>query len=241
VNAPWHLGPMLAFDIESTGTDVESDRIVTACTALIDGTGAKPPEVRKWLISVAIDIPAEASAIHGVTTEIAREHGAEPGVAIEEIANTVTAALWAGIPVVAYNAPFDLTILDRETRREGLEPLADLLPASLAVIDPLVLDKYVDPFRRGSRKLTDVCAHYGVRLDQAHDAAADAIGAARVAWQIARKYPALASKPLAELHQLQVRAKAEQAKSFQDHLRRKGSDEVIDPSWPIRQLAEVPA
>lgn len=102
------------------------------------------------------------------------------------------------------------------------------------VIDPLVLDKFVDPFRRGSRKLEAVCPHYGVRLDQAHDAAADAIGAARVAWRIARKYPAIASKPLAELHELQVKAKAEQAASFQEHLRRKGSDEVIDGSWPLK-------
>ena len=48
------------------------------------------------------------------------------------------------------------------------------------VLDPRVLDKHIDPYRRGGRKLTDLCAHYKVALDGAHSADADAIAACRV-------------------------------------------------------------
>lgn len=68
----------------------------------------------------------------------------------------------------------------------------------------------------------------------AHEAAADAIAAARVAWRIAQRYPALASMPLEELHELQVKAKAEQAASLEDFFRTQGRHEVVDGSWPIK-------
>jgi DNA polymerase III subunit epsilon len=128
-------------------------------------------------------------------------------------------------------------VLDRDTRRHALEPFGEHFPDGTAVIDPYVLDKHVDPYRKGGRKLVDVCAHYGVRIDAAHEAAADAIAAARVAWRIAQKYPALAAMPLDELHRLQVKAKASQSASFQDYLRRQGKTDVIDGSWPMKIYA----
>ena len=231
---PWHLGVLCAFDVESTGPDPETARIVTACVVRVDGSGAMPPEVQAWLVDPGIEIPAEAAAIHGITTEHARAHGQAPHIALAEIAAAVSTPARAGVPVIAFNAPYDLTVLDRDTRRHALEPFGDHFPLGAAVIDPYVLDKKVDPYRKGSRKLIDVCAHYGVRIDGAHDAAADAIAAARVAWRIAQRYPALAAMPLGELHDLQVKAKAEQAASFQDYLRRQGKTDVIDGSWPFK-------
>ena len=63
-----------------------------------------------------------------------------------------------GIPVVVYNAPYDLSLLDRECRRNGLEPI----DAPGPVIDPLVIDKAVDSYRKGKRTLEVAAAHYRV-------------------------------------------------------------------------------
>lgn len=195
-----------------------------------------PPEAETWLIDPGCEIPAEATAVHGITTEHAREHGEAPGPVINDLSRAILLAARAGTPIVAFNAAYDFTVLDRETRRHDLDPFSEQA-GQVVVIDPYVLDKHVDPYRKGKRTLTAVCEHYGVKLDGAHDAAADAIAAARVAWRIAQKYPQIAAMPLPELHDLQVKARAEQCRSFQDYLRRQGSAEVIDGSWPVKPWA----
>lgn len=227
----WHEGALAGFDLETTGADPATARIVTAAV-VIRGGGRE----NSWdcLVDPGIEIPAEATAVHGITTEKARAHGIEPKRAAGEIATRLAAAMLDGIPVVIYNAPYDLTLLDRETQRHGLEPFGDAyVAAGGAVIDPLVLDKHLDPYRRGKRTLTAACAHYRVSLDGAHDAGFDAIAAMRVAWRIAVTHPAVASMSVAELHELQVKAKVEQAASFEDYLRRQGKAERIDRCWPL--------
>lgn len=238
----WHLGVMCAFDTETTGPDPETARLVTACISYVDGSGVMPPVTMSWLVDPGIEIPADVTKIHGITTEHARENGQPPGTALREIAEELARSAHNGTPVVAFNAPYDLTLLDRETRRNGLEPFSEMYAwSSGLVIDPFVLDKAVDPYRKGKRNLGAVCEHYGVRLDGAHDSTADATAAARVAWVIANRHYRIASMPLAELHAFQVRAKREHARSFQEFKRSQGSAEVIDGSWPLKPWTEAAA
>lgn len=242
MNPSWHHGVMCAFDTETTGTDPETARIVTACVTYLDGSGATQPEMTCWLIDPGCEIPAGAAAIHGITTERARADGRPAAPAVREIAAELLHAARLGIPVVAYNAPYDLTVLDRETARYDLAPFGEEFASAPGwVIDPLVLDKAADPYRKGRRTLTAACEHYGIRIDGAHDSSHDATAAARVAYRIAALHPDIAAMELHALHALQVRAKQEQAASFQDYLRRQGSHEVVDGSWPFRSRAEVPA
>ncbi|GHC94074.1 3'-5' exonuclease [Nocardiopsis terrae] len=231
MNTPWHHLPMAAFDVETTGLDVESDRIITAALWRIDpARGTK--EVATWFADPGIEIPAEAAEIHGITTEQARAQGRPAADVVTEIAAALDAVTAEGLPVVVYNAPYDLTLLDRELalHRPGA-PLA----AQPLVVDPLVLDKRVDTFRRGSRKLVDVCAHYEVPLarEEAHGAAADALASARLAWRIAAANPEIAQMSAVDLHAAQVKWKAEQAASFQEYLRRRNPEAVVDGSWPL--------
>jgi DNA polymerase-3 subunit epsilon len=121
--------------------------------------------------------------VHGVTTEHAREHG-KPAVFVVGATLEALRAYTAQWPLVIFNAPFDLTVLDREARRHGLEPL-DL--AGVRVIDPLVCDKHLHRYRKGSRKLDAQAEHYGAKLDGAHTAAYDAVCACRVAWCIGKR------------------------------------------------------
>ena len=238
----WHKGVLCAFDTETTSADPETALVVTACVVHVDGNGVILPEAETWLIDPGCEIPAEATAVHGITTGHAREHGQLPGRALPGITGAILRSARAGLPVVAYNAPHDCTVLDRETRRNGLDPFGgEFEDAKGTVVDPLVLDKALDPYRKGRRTLEAACAHYGVRIDGAHDAAADAIAAARVAWKIAACYPHIARMSMTELHAFQVKAKRDQARSFQEYLRRTGSSEVIDPSWPLVPWTEAAA
>jgi DNA polymerase III subunit epsilon len=236
VSEPWHLGMMLAFDLETTGVDVENDRIVTACTALIDGSGKTPMQVREWLAWPGVDIPEAAVKVHGVTTEHAREHGLPAAQVTGEVVEAVLAAAGMGIPVVAYNAAYDLTLLDRECGRwEAGQLIWDLAAAKVLVIDPLVLDKALDRYRKGSRQLPAAAQHYGVTAGKAHSAAGDAVTAARVAWKIAVTHPHIARMGASQLMTFQRAAQAEQARSLRAHLEREGKDAsgVIE-AWPWR-------
>lgn len=234
----WHAGSLAGFDLETTGPDPETARIVTA--AIVVRGGEREPETLSWLVNPGIEIPAEATAVHGITTERAQAEGAEPAPAIAKISARLASLMIEGVPVVIYNAPYDLTVLDRDARRNGVEPFGDEVLADRrgVVVDPLVLDKHLDTYRKGSRTLIAACQHYRVTLDGAHDAGYDALAAMRVAWKIAVTYPSVAAMSLVELHDLQVKAKAAQSASFQEYLRRQGKPEVIDGSWPFKPYAE---
>ena len=228
----WHLGRLAGFDTESTGVDVEQDRIVTAC--VVQCGGGQPVAAANWLADPGVDIPEAATAVHGISTEKARTEGRPAGEVIEQVVTALTAVVLSGIPVVAMNASFDLTLLDREARRHGVQPLTDIVGGDLRVIDPFVIDKEVDRYRKGKRTLTDLCAHYEVPLDGAHSADADALAACRVAWRLGSRYPKLAELDLDQLHKAQIEWRAAWAADFQDYLRQKDPKAVVDGSWPLR-------
>lgn len=183
----WHTGPMLAFDCETTGVDVETDRIVTAAVVMIDPGQA--PQIRDTVINPGVDVPDTAAEVHGWTTERVQAEGKPPASELDWIANSLTAAITAGVPLVVANAPYDLTLLDRELRRHGLPTLADRVGgAPLApVIDPMVVDKALDRYRPGKRRLTDLCATYEARIGDAHNCTEDALAAARVAYRLGQR------------------------------------------------------
>ncbi|MFF4407227.1 exonuclease domain-containing protein [Streptomyces sp. NPDC001404] len=228
----WPDGRLIAFDTETTGTNWDTDRLVAATVAAV-GDGADP-QVTTWLINPDTDIPAEATAVHGITTDRARAEGRPTAEAIGEIAGLLASLMGDGHPLVVFNARFDLTFLDRECRRHDLVPLPERLAGGelAPVIDPLVLDKQVQPYRRGSRRLPDVCAHWKVRHDRAHDATADALAAARLAWRFGHLYPRLGAMDPRTLHTLQVTRAAEQAASLQTYLRRSNPNAYVEPAWP---------
>lgn len=231
----WHLGRLLALDFETTGVDVERDRIVTAAVIDIDGWTGRT-ESTTWLADPGVEIPEGATAIHGITTEHARTHGRPAREVVAEVAWMVGRIVDAATPLVVYNAPYDVTLLDRELRRHGV---GVELPERLMVVDPLVIDKGIDRYRKGSRKLTATAEHYGVPMEDgaAHGCEADALAAARVAWRIAHTRPEIAGLSLAELHARQVAWHAEQAASFADYLRKKGKTAEADGVsrvWPMR-------
>ncbi|MFE9011942.1 3'-5' exonuclease [Streptomyces cyaneofuscatus] len=230
----WHQGPLVGFDLETTGTDVETDRIVTAALVRLDPDGTVTKQ-RTWLLDPGVAIPEQASAIHGIGTDHARKHGARAASAVAEIAHAVAEVLHSGVPLVVMNARYDLSLLDRECGRYGLDSVEQRIGGVPSpVIDPLVIDKHVDKYRKGKRALQALCEHYGVTLSDAHDATADAVAAVRVVRRMGERHRPVSTLPPAELHALQVRAAAEQSASLQAYLRRTANPTaVVEQAWPV--------
>lgn len=230
----WVDGPMLAFDTETTGVNVETDRILSA--SLVHINRNDPPYVATEWINPGVPIPATATAIHGITDTFIKQKGQDPAETLEALCLVVAAVLQEGTPIVGMNVTYDLTIFDRECRRHGVLPLSSRVPVRPA-IDVMVLDKKVDPYRKGSgmRKLTAICPLYKVPLDGAHSSEADAMAAARVAWRMGRLYPPLGELTAQQLHDLQVQWKVEQDASFARWAKsQKKEISDCDGSWPYR-------
>lgn len=249
----WWEGRMVAFDLETTAADPEEARIVTAAVALCGG--GQPTETKTWLADPGVEIPEEAAAVHGITTEHARAEGRPAEEVVREVVTHLAVELArSGGPLVIFNARYDLTVADRECRRYGV-PLLQDRHFNLLVVDPLVIDKWLDRYRKGSRKLEAICGHYGATLDDAHDASFDALAAARLAWcvgakgqvvrqvwnaEMGREKAALVSEwervrgDLFHLHAAQRRWAHEQAVGLAEHFRSKGEDASgVRTEWPL--------
>lgn len=218
----WIHQPAAAFDLETTGTDVFSDFVVTGCLASIDSSNV---HCRRWIADPGIEIPAEATEVHGISTDYARKHGKPHAEVVDDIVTQLDACFGEGRYIATYNGCFDLSLIATHATGFAVRGL---------VIDCRVIDKQFDKWRKGRRKLVDVCAHYGVRLDDAHDAEGDAIAAARLAWKLPRVYPELARYTAAELMDAQAHWYREQAYSFIDYLRRQGKPFTdVQTTWPL--------
>lgn len=229
----WADGPLVGFDTETTGVDVGTDRIVTA--AVVRRAGGRTL-TRTWLIDPGVEIPAAAAEIHGITTAHARAHGRSPAGALEEIAEALSGALARGEPVVAYNASFDLSLLDAELRRHGLRTLPERLTRDVrVVVDPLVLDRWLDTYRPGKRRLGDLCAHYGVTAGVLHSADADVVATLDVLAAICARFPGLRRAAPDRLHDAQVRAHRRWAEGFNAWRTEQGLDGPgAELAWPVR-------
>jgi DNA polymerase-3 subunit epsilon len=220
------------FDLETTGVDVTTDRIVTAHVGLLDA-GGSVILARDWLADPGVPIPEGATAVHGITTDHAVAEGRPAADVVDEVVMVLRGLLDAGIPIVAYNAPYDFSLLKHEALRHGVAPIADPSP----VIDPLVVDKACDRWRRGKRTLSIVAEHYAVRLDGAHEASADAIAAGRVAQALAARFAPWLPPTAGELHTRQIAWARAQAASLTDYfiqIGRLDPEHRLDGSWPIR-------
>ncbi|MEV5140320.1 exonuclease domain-containing protein [Streptomyces syringium] len=262
----WHLSRMVAFDLETTGVSIETDRIVTAAVIGVGGDTATEP--RTWLADPGIDIPAEAAAIHGITTDRARTEGIPAARAVEEITAALARYLDMGVPIVGHNVSYDLTLLDRECRRHDLPTLSEVIYDTVIwpVVDTRVLDTHVLPYRRrvsekqGARQLITLAGVYGLAWDEAgaHGAEYDALMAARIAYRInqiatmphvdrppvvheakKQRFDEVNDLDLEGLHHAQIRWAAEQAQSLQTYLRKSDPHAAVDGSWPLIPFKEA--
>lgn len=225
----WFDGNGFALDLETTGPDPEADRVVTSHLIRFSPQGLVPTESRSWLVNPGVPIPPEATAIHGITdAQVAAGVPRETFVreAVEALARVASTAL----PVVIMNASFDLTLLNREATRIGVSPTR---MSELYVLDPRCIDLGLERYRKGKRKLADLCAYYGVKQDGAHSSQGDALAAARLVWVMAKRWPLSKHTPV-EMMRFQREAYEATQKRLAEYAAEQGKPwKSVPPGWPI--------
>lgn len=236
----WTYGRLCGFHLDTTSTDPEDARIVSA--SVVYYGGGLPTEPQVWLSDVAgADIPAEAARIHGHTTQECRGAGRPAGEVVEEVIAALAAAVSAGWPLAVMNAVYDLTVVDREARRHGVVPLVERV--SPVVLDPYVMDKRVRKYRPGGRTLADLCRHYVVPMEGAHASAGDATVVCELVRRMGRRYRALSALTPRKLHEEQVVWAREQNAELRDYFARTPGKQAwasaVRLEWPLLPFREA--
>lgn len=229
-HTPWFNGPLLGFDTETTGVSPLHSRIVTA-SIIVTG---EEPVTHNWLINPGVDIPTAAQEVHGISTAMAKAKGSDPLFALAEIRDVLVGGMKAGHPIVAFNASFDLTIMETELARYGLDTMTDLLGREpFPIIDPLVLDRMVDPYRRGPRRLETLIGLYRIDASGFHNAENDVAATLKLLQAMIADHAILRASSLRKLHELQKTTHEHWAESFNRYLTERGRRADVDEHWPV--------
>jgi DNA polymerase-3 subunit epsilon len=123
----------VAFDLETTGTKPKEDMIVEIGAVMFDG--ARSVKAYGTLIDPGRPIPADASAVNGITDDMVQ---GKPRIA--DILSDFS-AFCGDLPLVAHNAPFDYKFLLEDVKLHQSAapqgPVLDTLPLSRMVFPGL--------------------------------------------------------------------------------------------------------
>ncbi len=106
--------PIVFFDLETTGVNIATDRIVEISILKVFPNGNK--ESKTWLVNPEVEIPQEATDVHGITNE---KVVTEP--TFKELAQTVNDMI-TGCDLAGFNSNrFDIPLLAEELMRVGID------------------------------------------------------------------------------------------------------------------------
>jgi DNA polymerase-3 subunit epsilon len=150
--------PIVFFDLETTGINIGTDRIVEISILKVFPNGNK--ESKTWLVNPEMEIPQNSSDIHGITNE---QVVSEP--TFKELAPQVS-ALIAGCDLAGFNSNrFDIPLLAEELMRAGID---------FNMNDRKAIDVQVIFHKKEQRTLSAGYQFYcGKELEGAHGAEAD--------------------------------------------------------------------
>jgi DNA polymerase-3 subunit epsilon len=229
----WNDGPLLGFDLETTGVNPCSDLPVQVALIRWEPYGHGYRNV--FIVNPGCEVPSGAEAIHGISTQMARREGCPLGEAAAIVHAVLGKAQADHVPVVAMNASFDITIAAMLFRNFALEPIE-----WQALVDPLVIDRKVDCFRSGKRRLDSLCEIYDVVLASPHDAGSDADATLALARTIADRYPEIAKCEIGELTKFQADWHRTWALEYDSWCRQNGRPGLAPEEfcWPLRAVLD---
>lgn len=106
--------PIVFFDLETTGINIAKDRVVEISILKVFPNGNK--ESKTWLVNPEIEIPAEATAVHGITNE---KVVTEP--TFKELADKINEMI-SDSDLAGFNSNrFDIPLLAEELLRAGID------------------------------------------------------------------------------------------------------------------------
>jgi len=107
--------PLIVFDLETTGTDPQRDRIVELAAVKLWPDGRQEEKTKRF--NPGIPIPKEATAIHGIRDEDVRN---EPPFSKVARGEKGISSYFAGCDLAGYNIiNFDIPLLAAELERAG--------------------------------------------------------------------------------------------------------------------------
>ncbi|MDD3721892.1 MAG: exonuclease domain-containing protein [Lutibacter sp.] len=150
--------PIVFFDLETTGINIAKDRIVEISILKVFPNGNK--ESKTWLVNPEMEIPKEASDIHGITNE---KVVTEP--TFNELAPQVSKMI-KGCDLAGFNSNrFDIPLLAEEMLRANVD---------FSMKNRISIDVQVIFHKKEERTLSAGYQFYcGKNLDNAHSAEAD--------------------------------------------------------------------
>lgn len=106
--------PLVFFDLETTGTNINADRIVEICYLKVYPNGNE--EAKTMRINPGMHIPEEASAIHGIYDEDVKDCPT-----FKEVARNIARDI-EGCDLAGFNSNrFDIPVLAEEFLRAGVD------------------------------------------------------------------------------------------------------------------------
>ncbi|WP_018143847.1 exonuclease domain-containing protein [Alloscardovia criceti] len=234
---------ILGFDTETTGVSYGKDSIVSASLVLRNpAQGFEADVTGYWEINPQMEVNPFASRVNGFTTQYLQEHGEDQKTAITRLSDIIVAAQLKNIPLLAYNAPFDIHMLNGDLKKIGSSDLVTLTrdkdadnlitqtERELLIIDPLVIDRTISK-RRGPRKLVDTTEYYGVHPHGSfHNALADTVAAVDLVEPMTRLFPQVAAVSLENLMAFQRDGYQAWKQQYNEYLK-KNNRRLIQGSW----------
>lgn len=216
------------FDVESGGIDVFNERVVQFFGATADRDGNL---IDTWeiFINPGVDIAQEAVDVHGFSNEFLKENGKSPYDAFVEIRELFLK--FKDLTLVAFNANYDVSILDAEMARHGISETFGTWVANYSkIVDGLVIDRHKDKYRKGKRNLETQAKHYGVEFDPeaAHNAFYDTQVTAKVTVKILEKFGVPTTREQATWQE-------EWRSNFESYLRKTDPTATVERGWPLRE------
>ncbi len=230
----------VGFDLETTGISSFRDSPVSYGFAE-RATQETPtdPRLESGFIHPGRLIPPGATAIHGITDAMVAT--ATPiAEAVESLAQCLVDVWCDGGIIVGMNVSYDLTMVDSLCQRLDLVSLGDRGPIG-PILDVLILDRHFDKWRKGSRKLVNLCQHYGVVLASAHSAVDDALASLLVLDVLRERFRDIDVIETADLNVVQRAWYQEWLQSF-SAFREKTGGTPVPPGqfeWPIQTDDEL--
>lgn len=184
----------LIFDTETTGvprnyrapiTDLQNwPRVIQLAWTLCDEAGNETAWAEYIIRPEGFVIPAEASRVHGITTQRALDEG----VPLSEALDRFTEAVSKSSFLIAHNVAFDEKVLGAEFLRAGRANLLDQLPRRCTMTNSVDLCRLPGPYGFKWPRLSELHQTlFGEGFEGAHQAIADVRACARCYQELRRR------------------------------------------------------
>jgi DNA polymerase III epsilon subunit family exonuclease len=215
--------PFLGFDLETTGVDVRTARVVTASLVYERDDDLT---AMTFVANPGIPIPPESTNIHGFTDDMVKD--ARPGAeVVRDLRDLIEQGWNEGRTLTGHNISYDFGVLNAELERYGEEPFKVTGP----VIDTMVLHRMA-----GNKKATlaVVADYYGVVNKSAHSSEEDTIATVKIAQIMRDKSAYLRQTDLRDLFRQQQHSHKVWAAGLQSYFTRIGKNEKVNDDWPVQ-------